>query len=53
MNPIKLLALLMSAPPAARDLAAALVRAIQSRDEAAVRKATEAALRLVFELRQK
>lgn len=46
------LALLASAAPAVQDMVVSLVKAIQSKDEASVRKATEAALRLVFEARQ-
>lgn len=46
------IALLSSAAPAVKDVVVTLVKAIQNADEASARKATEAALRLVFEARQ-
>lgn len=46
------LALLQAAAPAVKDVVFAIVKGIQGGDDASVRKATEAALRLVFEARQ-
>lgn len=46
------IALLTSAAPAVKDVVVSLVKAIQAGDELSARKATEAALRLVFEARQ-
>lgn len=52
MSPADVLALLVSAAPSVVNVTGALVRGLVSKDVAAVRAATEAALRLVFEARQ-
>jgi len=51
VSPADLL-LLMRALPAVKAAVMAIVRAFHQKDADAVRKATEAALRLAFELRQ-
>ncbi len=50
MSPADLL-LLARALPAVKSVVVAIVRAFANKDEDAVRKATEATLRLAFELR--
>lgn len=52
MAPAAILALIEAAEPAVQTLVVALIHAFQHHDEAAVREATEAALRLAFEARQ-
>lgn len=52
MSVVEVLALLQSAAPSVVDVAGKLVHGLVSKDAAAVRAATEAALRLVFEARQ-
>jgi hypothetical protein len=52
MDPVTLLALITAAVPAVRDVVVALLHAHASKDEASIREATEAALRLQFEARQ-
>jgi hypothetical protein len=51
MSVLELGKLLLVAAPAVRDAVGAIVKAFASKDEAAVRRATEATLRLAFELR--
>ncbi|MES2384532.1 MAG: hypothetical protein V4593_08280 [Pseudomonadota bacterium] len=51
MSPAELL-LLLRAAPAVKAAVVAIVQAFQTKDVDAVRKATEATLRLAFELRQ-
>lgn len=52
MDPATLLALITAAEPAVQALVVSLIHAFKDKDEAAVRAATEAALRLAFEARQ-
>lgn len=52
MGAEEIVELLIAAEPAVKEVVVDLIKALNAKDEASARKATEAALRLAFEARQ-